>query len=71
VLCHAKVSRASDGSAAPEDAHNRIVQSHNYLAVNRHFPNALRNNAFLRQPASAKYFLVLYNVVHECILELF
>jgi uncharacterized protein DUF421 len=53
VLCHAKVSRASDGSASPEDADNRIVQSDDYLAVNLHSPNALRNNTSLRQPASA------------------
>jgi hypothetical protein len=71
VLCHAKVSRASDGSASPEHADNRIVQSRKYLAVNPHFPNALRNNAFLRQAARAKYCLPLYNVVYECTLELF
>jgi hypothetical protein len=71
VLCHAKVSRASDGSASPEGADNGIVQTRKYPAVNRPFPNALRNNAFLRQPARGKYCLPLYNVVYECILELF
>ena len=71
MLCHAKVSRASDGSASARDADNRFVQTPKYPAVDRHFPNALRNNAFLRQPARSKCCLALYNVVYECILELF
>jgi hypothetical protein len=67
VLCHAKVSRASDASASPQDADDRIVQSRKYLAVNRHFPNALMNNALLRQPARAK--LRAPNIACHCTMS--
>jgi len=65
VLCHAKVSRASDGSASPEDADN--VQTRGQSAFSQRIEEQ-------RIPAAtwrAKYCLPLYHVVYECILERF